>query len=145
MENYIKANITINAPIAKVWDALVNPDVTAQYMFGCRVTSDWTPGSRVDWVGMADGKPVTFVTGSLVTFLPHTEFVYTVIDPFASYPQTPENHLTVSCFLTEKEGATELSVSQGDYTTVAEGAKRYGHGADGWNQLLVTIKNLLEA
>jgi uncharacterized protein YndB with AHSA1/START domain len=144
MENYIKAQITINAPISKVWDALINPDVTAQYMFGCRVTSDWTAGSTVDWVGMVDGKPVTFVTGKLITLDAPNTFVYSVIDPLAAYPHTPENHLIVSCHLTEADGVTALAISQGDYTTVAEGEKRYGHGTDGWDQLLVAIKNLLE-
>jgi uncharacterized protein YndB with AHSA1/START domain len=144
MENYIKAQITINAPISKVWDALINPDVTAQYMFGCRVTSDWMPGSRVDWVGEVDGKSVTFVTGRLITLDAPSTFVYSVIDPLAAYPQTPENHLIVSCHITEANGVTELAISQGDYSTVAEGEKRYGNGAVGWDQLLVAIKNLLE-
>lgn len=29
-----KASITINTPVAKVWDALINPDKIKQYMFG---------------------------------------------------------------------------------------------------------------
>lgn len=62
MDAYIKTSITIQAPIANVWDALVNPDLTERYMFGCRVISEWLPGALVDWVGTVEGKPITFVT-----------------------------------------------------------------------------------
>jgi uncharacterized protein YndB with AHSA1/START domain len=144
LESHIKSQTTINAPIERVWDALVNPDMTARYMFGCRVASDWKTGSRVDWIGIADGKDVTYVTGELIAFEPHNRLIYSVIDPFATYPQTAENHLVVTCELSEEDGVTTLSVSQGDYTKVAEGEKRYGHGPDGWHQLLGTIKGLIE-
>ncbi len=144
MESHVKGQTTINAPREKVWDALINPDMTMQYMFGCRVVSDWNPGSRVDWVGIADGKEVTYVTGELIAYEPYRTLIYSVIDPFAAYPKTPENHLVVTCNLAEENGVTTISVSQGDYTTVAEGEKRYGHGPDGWNQLLGAIKGLLE-
>jgi uncharacterized protein YndB with AHSA1/START domain len=33
-----RASITINAPNAKVWDALVNPAAIKKYMFGTNVT-----------------------------------------------------------------------------------------------------------
>lgn len=144
MQPFIEAQIIINAPKEQVWDALINPDMTEQYMFGCRVVCDWQPGSTVDWVGIADGKEVTYVTGALITLEPFSRFIYSVIDPNATYPKTPENHLVVSMVLTENDGGTHLSVSQGDYTTVADGENRYGHGTEGWSQLLVAIKGLLE-
>lgn len=144
MQAYIETDIVINAAPAKVWDALVNPEMTARYMFGCWAVSGWKPGDRLDWVGQMEGKDMTFVTGQVVECLPNQKLVYTVIDPFATYPQTPENHLTVSCTLTEVDGGTQLAVSQGDYSKVAEGERRYGDGAAGWSQLLNTIKELIE-
>ena len=39
----------IRADIADVWDAITNPDLTAQYFYGTRVSSDWTPGSRMTY------------------------------------------------------------------------------------------------
>ena len=44
-----KAAITIDAPIAKVWQALVDPDAIQQYMFGTNVTTDWREGSPIVW------------------------------------------------------------------------------------------------
>ena len=52
-----KAHITISAPIAKVWDALVNPEMIKQYMFGTNAVSDWKEGSPIVWEGEWEGKP----------------------------------------------------------------------------------------
>jgi uncharacterized protein YndB with AHSA1/START domain len=35
-----KASITVNAPVAKVWVALVNPAMIKQYMFGTNVVTE---------------------------------------------------------------------------------------------------------
>lgn len=148
MKPYVNSQIAINATPEKVWEALTNPDLTQQYMFGCRVSTSWQPGATIDWVGKTeDGKDITYVTGQVVTCKPHGKLVYTVIDPFATtYPHTPENHLTVTHTLIPQGDATILTASQGNYTKVADGERRYGHGAEeGWLQLLTGIKNLVEA
>ncbi len=144
MEAYIKTSITIQAPISDVWDALVNPDLTERYMFGCRVVSDWKPGAIVGWVGTVDGKEVTFVTGYLIDLVPEQLLVYSVVDPNARYADNRADHLVVSCALSETTDGVALSISQGDYTKVADGAKRYGHGVTGWDQLLQTLKKVVE-
>ena len=41
----VQNSITINAAPAVVWDALVNPEQTKKYMFGCETVSDWQVGS----------------------------------------------------------------------------------------------------
>ena len=46
-----KAAITINAPASKVWDALTNPDLIKQYLFGTEVTTDWQVGSPITYRG----------------------------------------------------------------------------------------------
>lgn len=51
-----KASLTIDAPIAKVWDALVNPQAIKEYMFGASVACDWREGSPITWRGQWKGK-----------------------------------------------------------------------------------------
>jgi uncharacterized protein YndB with AHSA1/START domain len=46
-----KVSIMIDAPIERVWNALVNPNVIKQYMFGTNVVSDWKEGSSIVWKG----------------------------------------------------------------------------------------------
>lgn len=144
----VKSSIFIDAPAAKVWDALTNPEATKKYMFGCAALSDWKPGSPLIWKGVFNNVEMVAVKGQVVRFEPHRLLVYTVIDPNnPGIPDVPENYLTVTCELREAGDRTELTVSQGDYNTVAEGAVRYEHSVKGggWDPILVQIKALVEA
>ncbi len=144
----VKNNITINAPAAKVWDALVNPEQTKKYMFGCETISDWKLGSSLLWRGNYEGKEMDFVTGKIIDIKPNTFLKYTVIDPNASYDDIPENHLNVSYELSEQDGKTTLTVTQDGFENAAEGEKRYKdvyNNGDGWNPILTEIKKLVEA
>ncbi|HEY4111916.1 SRPBCC family protein [Puia sp.] len=143
----VENDITIAAPAAKVWDALTQPEWTKQYMFGCVPVTDWKPGSPLLWKGTFNEVEMVAVKGHIVSIDPGRALVYTVIDPNnPAIPDLPENHLTVTCRLTETGGKTHLFVSQGDYNTVAEGESRYKHTVDGggWSPILDQIKQLLE-
>jgi uncharacterized protein YndB with AHSA1/START domain len=144
---FIKNNITIKAPAAKLWDWLVQPEKTKQYMFGCETVSDWKKGSQLFWKGQYEGKEVIYVEGRIVDIRPGKHLSYTVIDPNATFPHIPENYLTVTYDLEEKNGQTTFKVSQGDYSKVADGEKRYQesyNNGEGWNPILVQIKELVE-
>ena len=144
----VKSSVSIDAPAAKVWNALTDPESTKKYMFGCAALSDWKPGSPLIWKGVFNNVEMVAVKGQVVRFEPHRLLVYTVIDPNnPGIPDVPENYLTVTCELREEGGRTELTVSQGDYNTVAEGAVRYEHSVKGggWGPILVQIKALVEA
>src|SRR5687768_1973080 len=41
-----KATVTIDAPVAKVWEAITNPELIWQYLFGAEVITDWKEGTR---------------------------------------------------------------------------------------------------
>ena len=140
--------ITIDAPAAKVWDALTNPEQTKKYMFGCEALSDWKPGSPLIWKGTFNGVEMIAVKGNIISIDPGRSLVYTVIDPNnPAIPDLPENYLTITCNFTEKDGHTILEVSQGDYSTVADGENRYKHTVEGggWDPILVQIKALCES
>ena len=53
----ITVSNTVNAPVEKVWDALVNPELIKKYMFGAEVKSGWKPGDSITWKGEWEGKP----------------------------------------------------------------------------------------
>ncbi|MEP7168072.1 MAG: SRPBCC domain-containing protein [Bacteroidota bacterium] len=146
-ELIVKNSITINAPLSKVWDALVNPEQTKKYMFGCETVSDWKPGSPLLWRGSYEGKEMVFVKGNIVKIEPEKLLAYTTIDPNSTIADIPENYLTVTYNLEAQNGQTILTVTQGNYATVADGDKRYKeafNNGEGWNPILVEIKKLLE-
>jgi len=148
MSLFIKNSITINAPASKVWNALVNPDQTKKYMFGCEAISDWRVGSSLIWKGQHEGKDMVFVKGSVADIQPERSLAYTVFDPFSTIEDIPENYLTVTYELNPENGTTALTVTQGDYSTVADGERRFkdsSNNGEGWNPILVEIKKLVES
>jgi uncharacterized protein YndB with AHSA1/START domain len=144
----VQNKILINAPASKVWDALTNPQQTKKYMFGCETVSDWKKGSPLLWKGSYEGKEMVFVKGIIADIQPGKFLAYTTIDPNGSLADIPENYLTVTYDLTTENGQTALTVTQGDYSKVADGENRYKetyNNGEGWNPILVQIKSLVEA
>lgn len=143
----IKNTIEILAPVEKVWDALVNPAQTKKYMFGCETVSSWKKGSELLWKGELEGKEMIFVKGTILDIQPGKWLAYTTIDPHSNIDDKSENYLTVTYELSEHDGKTTFTVTQGDYSTVAEGERRYTesyNNGEGWNPILVQIKELVE-
>jgi len=146
-ELFVKNEISINAPATMVWDVLTNPAQTKKYMYGCETVSDWKAGSPLLWKGEWEGKEMVFVKGNIVTIAPGSLLAYTTIDPNnPAMEDTAGNYLTVTYQLTEANGGTHLVVTQGDYTKVADGEKRYNDAVSqgGWGALLEKIKTIAE-
>ena len=144
----IKNAISINAPIEKVWDALVNPEQTKKYMFGCEAISEWKIGSPLIWKGSYEGKEMVFVKGSILDIQPNKLLKYTIIDPNSAIPDVPENYLNVTYQLLDNNGKTNLTVVQDGFESAAEGEKRYKevyNNGEGWNPILIQIKQLAES
>jgi uncharacterized protein YndB with AHSA1/START domain len=143
----IENSIIINAPAERVWDALVNPEQTKKYMFGCETVSDWKVGSPLIWKGTHEGREVIFVKGDVVEIEPEKYLAYTVFDPHSTIEDIPENYLTITYDLKSENRDTLLTVTQGDYAKVAEGDRRYNetyNGGEGWLPILREIKKVVE-
>jgi uncharacterized protein YndB with AHSA1/START domain len=149
MEPFVISTIAIDAPIAKVWEALIHPEQTKQYMFGCAAISDWRIGSPLLWIGVFDGVEITAVKGYVVQFQPESIIEYSVFDPNSStLADVPENYLNVTYLLSTENNQTILEVRQGDFTKVVDGQKRYDetyNNGEGWNPILAQIKAMVEA
>jgi uncharacterized protein YndB with AHSA1/START domain len=144
----VENTIAIQATAEKVWDALINPEKTKKYMFGCSPITDWKVGSSLLWRGVHEGNEMDFVTGFIKKIEPHKQLIYTVIDPFAAYPPLKRNHLNVSYSLTEKAGITTFKVVQSGFEKADDGEKRYQEVSNnglGWLPILEAIKALVEA
>jgi uncharacterized protein YndB with AHSA1/START domain len=135
------ASIRIDAPAAKIWHVLTTPALTRKFMFGGEAVSDWKTGSPLTW-RMEGSEKV--LKGTILAIEPGRLLSYTIIDPDASYANEPGNATTVTYELTEEGGSTLVSVSDGDFASVAEGEKRYRRTVQGWGEALVRLKEVAE-
>ncbi|MCC6462479.1 MAG: SRPBCC domain-containing protein [Saprospiraceae bacterium] len=144
-ELIVSNEILIPAPAAKVWDALVNPEQTKKYMFGCAAVSDWQVGSPLLWQAEYEGRQMVFVKGHIVAIEPEKLLVYTTFDPNSNLEDIPENYATVTYRLTEQDGQTHLFVSQGDFALLGDGERRYNEvmAGGGWEPILINVANLI--
>ncbi len=133
------ASITINAPITKVWDALVNPKVIKIYMFGTETISDWEVGSKIVWKGEWKEKPYQD-NGIILKIEPEKILQYTHYSPITRLPDIPENYHTVTYSVTQKEDSTHLSISQDNNAD----EKAQNESEKMWGMMLMDLKKLME-
>jgi uncharacterized protein YndB with AHSA1/START domain len=142
-ELVIRNTVEVDAPVSVLWKVLTDNEFIQQYMFGCYAETDWLPGSPLLWKGAADGK--LYVKGHVVAIDAPHRLEYTVIDPNSTIEDIPENYLTMTYELKGRgDGASTLEISQGDFSTVANGQKRYEDSLGGGDFILVAIKKLAE-
>lgn len=141
MENQLtaKSSILIDAPSAKVWDALINPEMIKQYLFGTEATSDWKPGSPITYRGIWEGKSYED-KGIIEKVEPGKLLESTYWSSMSGTEDRPENYARVRYALSEQAGKTRLTITQDNCAT--EQSRQ--HSEDNWNAVLKTIKQLLE-
>lgn len=134
-----KASITINVPIAKAWDAFVNPETIKQYMFGTNVVSNWKEGGSIVWKGEWQGKAYED-KGVILKLKPERMLQYSHFSPLSGLPDAPENYLTVTVELSNEGTGTFVLLSQNNNAT----EKAREHSEKMWGMMLAGLKELLE-
>ena len=136
----LQASITIDAPDANVWEALTTPDLIKQWFFGVDTDTDWVEGSPIVHRGQYQGSPYED-KGTILKVEPGRLLVHTHWSPVSGLPDDPENYEEVSWALSERDGKTELTVSE--VNLPSEEAK--GISEQGWRTVLAALRDLLEA
>jgi len=130
------AQILINAPLDAVWNALVDPDVIKQYMFGTTVISDWEKGSSITWKGEMNGKAYED-KGEILEIIPRQKLQYSHI---AGTSDGKENNHTVTITLQEDHDRISVKLTQDNNPT--EAAKE--NSEKNWVMMLESLRKLLE-
>ena len=134
-----KATITINAPATRVWDALTQPELIKEYLFGTKVTSDWRVGSPIVYEGIWDGKPYKD-KGKVLLVEPGKLLVSTFWSSLSGVPDVPENYQTVRYELSDEGNGTRVTVTQDNNATQADA----DHSAQNWKMVLEGMKKAIE-
>lgn len=145
MQSHFKTEILLQATPAQVWDALINPDKIARYLFGAQVQTSWEEGSSIDFLMHQDGVAIRIVHGTIIKVVEQQVLEHTL------FPSTWEgmedilsNHLHIRYELKATDEGTHLSISQFDFTQVAEGSKRYEDTVSGWKAMLPLLQEVAE-
>lgn len=125
----------IAATPQRVWDALVNGDLTRQYWKHENI-SDWKPGSK--WSHIADdGKRSVKVVGEVLESVPNKRLVMTWGDAIAAADKVTRSRVAIDI---EAVGdMVRLTVTHEELTP--EMASKI---ASGWPRVLSSLKSFLE-
>lgn len=129
----------INAPIANVWDALINPEQIKKYLFGTQTHCDWKVGSPIRFTGEWDGKSYED-KGTILAIEKEKILSYDYWSNFSGVPDVPENYQIVTFRLDNKKDKTILSLTQQNIRS--EEAK--AHSEENWKMVLNSLKELVE-
>lgn len=135
-----RVSITIAAPVNKVWQALTDPDLIRQYLFGTNTVSDWKKGSSITYTGEWQGKPYTD-KGEIIDIVPEKLLHTTYLSGNSGKEDKPENYAHVIYELEPRgSNTTIVSLSQSNIKDEAE----LKHMEENWGMVLNGMKKLLE-
>ena len=144
---YVDKSVEIDASPARVWEVLTSRELTtdwaSEFSSGgpqIHIESDWVVGSPVLWKNQ---KGHVVVEGTVTAAELHSLLQYTVFDVDARRPALGP-HDGVTYKLTDRSGKTILWVSQGDFSTMADGARYRELSEAIWERALARIKRLAE-
>jgi len=132
----------INASREAVWDALTQPEFTEQYWHSTRVSSDFAPGSPIEFL-VEDGE--IGCQGEILVASPPQELSYTW--HFPRNPLVRDEHPSRVTFQLEAIGneaagsATRLTVTHDRFPPASGTPEMIGPG---WPLVLGGLKTLLE-
>ncbi|RRN76528.1 SRPBCC domain-containing protein [Pseudoxanthomonas sp. SGD-10] len=129
---------TIKAPVEKVWEALINPEMVKQYFFGSNQETDWKIGGSILWTGEYEGTKY-IDKGKVLEFLPNDKLSYSYLSSWSGLADKSENYLLVTYEVKAIEAGTELTITQSNYDE--EKAK---HSAENWQVVIDGLKKLIE-
>ncbi|HJP66717.1 MAG TPA: SRPBCC domain-containing protein [Actinomycetota bacterium] len=132
-------SIVIEAPIDRVWEAVTTPDQIKQWFFGVDTETDWTEGSSIVHRGEYQGQAYED-RGTILEIQPPRTLVHTHWSPASGLPDEPENYERISWELAERDGSTELTISESNLAS--EEAKETSE--QNWTMVLGKLKELLE-
>jgi uncharacterized protein YndB with AHSA1/START domain len=132
--------VLIDAPRARVWDALTDPARVKQYMHGTDMSTGWMVGGPITWQGewkgrayVDKGKVLAFELGRLLR--------YTHWSPMGGSEDAPENYHTVTYELADDGGRTTLTLTQDNNATQAEADTM---AENNWGPILQGLKETAE-
>lgn len=141
MKGTLSSTVTtdIQATPEKVWEALTNPEMIRQYLFGTNTDTDWKPGSRIRFYGTYNDHTYED-KGTILENTPCKRLSYTYWSSMSNTEDKPENYSEVTYELEPGGDTTTLSVTQDNISNEEVKA----HSSENWKKVLEGLKQLVE-
>lgn len=134
-----KASVNINCSPTKIWEALTDPELIKQYLFGTEVTTNWMVGSPITYKGFWNGQSYED-KGIILEIVPDKTLISSYWSSMAGLEDVPENYKTVKYELSKVGNLTTLTITQDNNSTQEEA----DHSKQNWDIVLSGIKKLVE-
>jgi uncharacterized protein YndB with AHSA1/START domain len=134
-----ETSVHIDAPPAKVWDALTNPELIKKYFFGTNAKSTWKPGTPVQFTGEWEGKTYED-KGTVIENEEQHLLKYSYWSSMSGMEDRPENYASITYKLDADDKGSNLTIIQDNIPD----EKMKEHSASNWNMVLDNLKKLLE-
>jgi uncharacterized protein YndB with AHSA1/START domain len=121
----------------KVWQALTDAEITAQYWFGYSLHSDWKVGSPVALKAPGTGKIMD--EGVVLECDPPRRLSYTWFPQYEDFKNERPSRVTFD--LVPFKGQVQLTVVHDDFD---DGSKVLESISGGWPKVLSSLKSFLE-
>ncbi len=135
----VSKSIDINASPAKVWNALTNPEIIKEYLYGTETITDWKVGSAIIFQGEYKGQQYKD-KGIVRENIPNELLSYSYWSGFSGTEDKAENYSLVTYQLKQNKNITTLTWTQKGFAN-EDGHK---HSESGMDAFLVSIKKIIE-
>ena len=135
-----RTSVTIAAPPADVWEALVTPAAIKAYMFGVTVTSDWVVGSPIVWTGERQGRAYQD-KGVILQIVRARVLEFSYFSPLAGAADLPENYHIVTVHLSS-DVAQQTRILLDQDNNLTDEARECAETT--WSLMLTGVKHFVE-
>jgi len=135
----LSITIELDASRVKIWDAITNPEIIKQYLFGTETVSQWKVGSSIVFKGIWEG--VDYIDkGTILELIPEQKLKYDYLSSFSRLEDKPENYQQITFDLETNNGKSLLTLTQENIPN--ETSKE--HSKNNWTSILNHIKQIVE-
>ncbi|MBC7389700.1 MAG: SRPBCC domain-containing protein [Opitutaceae bacterium] len=134
-----KKTISLKSNPGTVWNALTNPSIIKEWLYGTDTITDWKEGSPIKFVGEWEGKK--YEDKGTVLHVAHEKQVrYTYWSSMSGLEDLPQNYAHITYDLEQDGDQVLLTITQDNIAK--EETKK--HSDANWAQVLNKIKELVE-
>lgn len=136
----VSESIIVNASADKVWNALTDPSLIKDYLFGTETITDWQVGSEIIFQGVY-GEHSYRDKGVIKENRKNERLSYSYWSGFSGLEDKPENYSLVTY------NVERVDDTQTKFTWIQKGfadKERYEHSKTGMKDFLLGVKTVME-